>query len=125
MALFWLLPAVLVFGALSQLVRAYFDHRRIRTEVENQGGKVVDIAWEPFHSSGFARNRGDVYRVTLEENDGAIRRLYCKTSLLEGVFFAEDRDEPMAMDLSAAGRAVAARRRARKHQSAANDEQSG
>ena len=124
MELIWMLPAFLVFCWLSQLVRMHFDRRRIQAEVENQGAKVVDITWEPFHSSDFARNHLDLYRVTLEESDGTIRRLNCKTGFLEGVFFAEERDEPMEMDLSAAGRAIAARRRARKPQSP-NDGQTG
>lgn len=78
-----------VFLVLFRLLMGGADRDRIEMEVKARGGRVRSITWAPF-GKGWVGERNDrIYEVEYVERSGLVRRVWCKTNMLSGVYFSE------------------------------------
>jgi hypothetical protein len=75
------------------------DRDRVRAYIAERGGEVVSQEWTPFAAGWFGNRDERMYRVVYRDSKGYMREATCKTSMLGGVYFTNDR-------LLADGRAV-------------------
>jgi len=88
----FILLAIIAFWAAF----IYFDKNRIRRHFDQSGDVVIDIWWRPIKHGWTtdALRYGDgnrIYEVRYEDPTATLHRVWCKTSLLNGV--AADGDE--------------------------------
>ena len=74
-----------------RLVAGGMDYGRIRQYVESRGGEVLATRWSPFGPGWFGEKSDRIYSVRYLDQDGNEHRAHCKTSMLTGVYFTEDR----------------------------------
>lgn len=67
-----------------------FDRDRIRNEVGNMGGRVIDIAWNPFARGWFGEKGERHYNVSYRTRNGRTINTACKTSMWTGVYWTSD-----------------------------------
>lgn len=89
-------PLILIslFVALAVAVRLFagaLDGDRIRSYVESQGGQVLRKQWTPFGRGWFGSKNERIYEVEYRDAEGDVHEATCKTSVLAGVYFTEDR----------------------------------
>jgi hypothetical protein len=65
------------------------DRGRIRSYVAARGGCAEEIRWDPF-GYGWFGDQNRIYRVTYVNRKGNRHVATCKTSVLAGVYWAED-----------------------------------
>ena len=73
-----------------RLFAGNLNHNRIRRYVEDLGGRVESIVWNPFGPGWFGEKGSAIYHVVYVDKNGARHDAYCKTGLLSGVYFTED-----------------------------------
>src|SRR2546425_905619 len=88
---FLVVPLFIVLAIAIRLVAGGFDHNRVSQYVESQGGKVISANWSPFGPGWFGDKHNRIYEVRYVDRDGNEHHAYCKTSMLTGVYFTEDR----------------------------------
>lgn len=89
-----LLPIIIggiAFAIFVRVLAGVFDVWRIRGYISSAGGKVLACRWFPFGPGWLGEKRDRIYYVAFADRDGAEHRAYCKTSLLTGVYFTQDR----------------------------------
>ena len=89
-------PAIFVGGfiialALLRVALAAGDFARIRSYVASQGGRLVSARWTPFGPGWFGDRKDRIYKVRYSDRNGSERTAYCKTSMMSGVYFTQDR----------------------------------
>jgi len=62
---------------------------RIRAYVADRDGYVEEIRWDPF-GYGWLGDANRIYRVTYVNRKGNRHVATCKTSILAGIYWAED-----------------------------------
>lgn len=67
------------------------DADRVRSYIEQHGGRLLSLKWAPFSNAWFIETSGRFYKVRYFDRDGNEHTAICKSSLLTGVFFTEDR----------------------------------
>lgn len=67
------------------------DKDRIRSYIEECGGRVVSINWAPFGRGWFGEKNDRIYEVVYYDREGKQHMASCKTSLFSGVYWTEDR----------------------------------
>ncbi len=82
--------AVAIFCKVFVFV-ARLDRNRIIEYFSNRGGDVQSITWSPFGTGWYGTENERLYRVQYQDRDGALHETYCKTGLITGVYFTEDR----------------------------------
>ncbi len=85
-----MIAIALTFVILLRVVADRWDRSRITTYVQERGGEVQDIAWQPFGRGWFGERGDRIYEVTYRSRDGATHEASCKTSLFSGVYFSEE-----------------------------------
>jgi hypothetical protein len=93
---FFLIVGVLV---AFRLFLGTMDHSRVEEYIEARGGRVIDKQWNPFGPGWFGSQHERIYDVRYEDRDGNLHDANCKTSLLAGVYFTEDRVVASAEEL--------------------------
>jgi hypothetical protein len=73
-----------------RLFAGSMDRERIRSYVENRGGKVIEATWAPFGPGWFGGNKERIYQVRYIDHDGNMHEAYARTSMWTGVYFTED-----------------------------------
>lgn len=91
-----LLAGVLLLAVILRLVAGALDHERIRKEIGRRGGRVTGIHWSPFGKGWLAESVARIYDVHYTNASGQARRAWVKTSMLAGVYFADDQPEGAA-----------------------------
>ena len=89
-----LLPVIAGGIALALTVRVvagFLDVWRIGNYLAARGGKVISCRWSPFGPGWLGEKRDRIYHVKFVDHAGAEHRAYCKTSMLTGVYFTQDR----------------------------------
>ena len=66
------------------------DRGRIRAYVADRDGYVEEIRWDPFGYGWFGDPYNRIYRVTYVNRKGNRHVATCKTSILAGIYWAED-----------------------------------
>ena len=74
-----------------RLIAGSLNHGRIREYIENKGGEIVEIQWEPFGPGWFGEKSDAIYRIKYLDRDGNEHLAYCKTSMFTGVYLTEDK----------------------------------
>jgi hypothetical protein len=98
--LFLVIPLVILFAVVTRLAAGGMDRDRIREYVEKSGGEVVESQWAPFGPGWFGEKSDRIYDVRYVDKDGNEHEASCKTSLLTGVYFTEDRIVSQAEQLA-------------------------
>ena len=73
-----------------RLTLGTMDGARIRTNIESQGGQLLDSEWTPFGRGWFGSAHERIYTVRYRDSAGNLHEATCKTSLFAGVYFTED-----------------------------------
>jgi hypothetical protein len=81
----------LAIGIALRLLAVFLDHWRIDNYIRRQGGVFTVCRWSPFGPGWLGEKRDRIYYVVFTDADGSEHRAYCKTSLLTGVYFTQDR----------------------------------
>jgi len=67
------------------------DRDRVAEYVRSRGGRVLDTRWAPFGPGWFGDRSDRIYLVRYVDAEGNEHEAHCKTSLMTGVYFTEDR----------------------------------
>lgn len=89
-----MLPVIIGGIALAVAARVFagiLDVWRIQNYISSAGGQVIRCRWWPFGPGWLGEKRDRIYHVAFTDHEGAEHRAYCKTSLLTGVYFTQDR----------------------------------
>ena len=72
------------------VILVWIDKSTIRTEVEGNGHKIIEISWNPFGSGWFGEKGERQYAVIYCNSNGDIVRGECKTSIFTGVYWKKN-----------------------------------
>lgn len=86
-----LIPIAIIFAVMIRLAAGGMDHDRIKSYIEDRGGKVIDSHWAPFGPGWFGEKSDRIYSVRYLDRDGNEHEAHCKTSMWTGVYLTEDR----------------------------------
>jgi hypothetical protein len=89
-AIFLVILFVIGIAIAFRLFAGSMDRERIRSYVENRGGKVIEATWAPFGPGWFGGNKERIYQVRYIDHDGNMHEAYARTSMWTGVYFTED-----------------------------------
>ena len=89
MEFFFVIAVIAVFIGI-RLFAGNLNHDRIRRYVEDLGGRVESIVWNPFGPGWFGEKSDVIYHVRYIDKRGARHDAYCKTSMWSGVYFTKD-----------------------------------
>src|SRR5262245_7177920 len=67
------------------------DRERIRFYIASRGGQVLSCDWAPFGRGWFGNRSDRIYEVAYVDQEGNEHEATCKTSMLTGVYWTEDR----------------------------------
>lgn len=81
----------LAFALAVRLLAGLLDHWRIGNYIRQRGGDLTVCRWWPFGPGWLGEKRDRIYYVVYADGQGHEHRAYCKTSLLTGVYFTQDR----------------------------------
>lgn len=85
------LIALFVLAALTIRVGLHFlDIKAVRMAAEMKGWKNVGVSWAPFAPGWFFEKGERNYRVTYADQLERWHEVYCKTSLLTGVYWRDE-----------------------------------
>jgi hypothetical protein len=74
-----------------RVIAGSVDHDRVEEYISDRGGRVIEKYWSPFGKGWFGSEHERIYEVKYEDKDGNIHQATCKTSMLSGVYFTEDK----------------------------------
>lgn len=86
-----IIPLFIVIAIVIRLMAGGMDHDRIREYVESRGGRYIDSSWTPFGPGWFGEKSDRIYLVRYVDAEGNEHEAHCKTSMMTGVYFTEDR----------------------------------
>jgi hypothetical protein len=81
---------VICIALAFRLLAGTMDRERIRSYVEDRGGKVIETTWAPFGPGWFGGNKERIYQVRYIDHDSNVHEAYARTSMWTGVYFTED-----------------------------------
>ena len=91
----WAAPLTVVFSLIAivgiRLAAGAMDKDRIADYIRQRGGRVFSISWAPFGTGWFGEKNARIYEVVYYDAEGNQHMATCKTSLLSGVYWTEDR----------------------------------
>lgn len=87
---FLFLGAILI-AVFFRLAAGSMDGDRIDESIRQRGGRIVEKHWSPFGKGWVGEKDSRIYELIYEDADGNLHEATCKTSLLSGVYFTEDR----------------------------------
>jgi len=79
--------ALLLAGLAIRIALHFVDKGRIEEAARSKGWREVVIHWAPLAPGFFFEPRERHYFVTYRDQDGRSGQVYCKTSLLTGIFW--------------------------------------
>ncbi|MBI5820615.1 MAG: zinc ribbon domain-containing protein [Verrucomicrobia bacterium] len=85
-SLLWFLGAFGLWLGI-RLIKDRLDRSRIADYVEQGGGSVVRIAWNPLGRGWFGERGDRIYEVTYRTRKGKTVTATCKTSMFSGVYW--------------------------------------
>ena len=84
--IFFLFIIVAIVGLMISRV---MDSDRVKTHLEQRGGKLLEKRWNPF-GRGWYGDNNRIYQVRYRDRDGNEHQAACKTSLFSGVYWTDD-----------------------------------
>ena len=95
-----LVPVTVAYILLRRVVVQYFDRRRIQAFLYARGSRLEDIDIA-FSAAGWGDNEdGRTYTVRLIGPEGNRSELICRTSLFGGVYFKNDPEGFVRLNIS-------------------------
>lgn len=91
MGIAFVIFGVLLIALVFRLLAGGLDHDRVKRYVEQGGGELIQANWAPFGPGWFGEKSDRIYEVRYIDRDGNERLAHCKTSMLSGVYFTQDR----------------------------------
>lgn len=85
-----LIACFLLGWLVIRVLAQQLDRKRVEYFVNGYGNKLLEIKWAPFGPWAFGE-KSRVYLIRYLDPEGREHQAYAKTSLLNGVFFSEDR----------------------------------
>lgn len=86
-----LIPLVIVLMVGGWWVTSSWDEKRVRDYIQERGGRIVSIHWSPFGKGWFGEKNDRIYEVVFYDDKGEQHFATCKTSMMSGVYWTEDR----------------------------------
>lgn len=87
-----ILILLVVLGILAiRLAAGSLDKDRIAGYIRERGGRVLSINWAPFGKGWFGDKNDRIYEVVYYDAEGNQHLATCKTNILSGVYWTEDR----------------------------------
>ncbi len=105
---------LIVFAIGIRILFHYLDKNRIKSEIEQRDGRVIEISWCPFARGWWAEKGERHYRVIFQDSAGRTIQTQCKSSLFTGVYWSGDesvifsvaKDSPLPQSCPRCGRAL-------------------
>ena len=94
-----LVPAAIAYILTRRIILETLDRRRIRTFIEARGLTLVDLNLALFVTGWGDNSRGRTYTVRLRDRSGKEGEISCRTSLLGGVYFTDELEGPVRLNL--------------------------
>jgi hypothetical protein len=88
---FFLVLGVIALAVFIRIMAGSLDTGRIDQYISDRGGHIVEKHWTPFGKGWFGEKDSRIYTLTYEDAEGNLHEATCKTSMLSGVYFTEDR----------------------------------
>ena len=85
--IFFVIGLVVLF----RLLAGGLDSDRVREYVESRGGRLLESHWAPFGTGWFGTKNERIYEVRYLDKDGNEHEATCKTSMMAGVYWTEDK----------------------------------
>lgn len=85
------LVGFIALAIVVRLLAGSSDRRRIEGEIASRGGTLLEVMWQPFGKGWFGEKNDRIYSVRYRDREGVEREAWCKTSMMSGVYFADDR----------------------------------
>ena len=80
---------ILLIGLVIRVILHFVDKARVEEAARNKGWQEVSVQWAPF-APGFFFEKGERhYLVNYRDAEGRRQMVWCKTSLLTGVFWRD------------------------------------
>ncbi len=86
---FLLIGFIVVAAVLPRIVAGWNDRQRVRRYMTGLGSELLDIRWDPL-GPGWIGDRDRPYKIRYRDRDGCIHAAHAKTSMLSGVYLAND-----------------------------------
>lgn len=87
---FLLFFGFIVVAVVIRLLAGGMDRDRVRSYIEERGGRLLSSNWAPFGTGWFGEKSDRIYEVRYLDAGGNEHHATCKTSLLTGVYLTED-----------------------------------
>jgi hypothetical protein len=84
-------PIGIGLALLFRFFAGNLDHERVKSYVEQRGGRFISAEWAPFGPGWFGEKNDRIYQVRYYDLDGNEHEAYAKTSMWTGVYLTEDR----------------------------------
>ena len=97
--IYLLIPATILFILTRRIILEFLDRRRIRTFVEARGLTLVDLNLALLVRGWGDNNRGRTYTVRLRDASGKEGEVSCRTSWRGGVYFTDELEGPVRLNL--------------------------
>lgn len=81
----FLLISAVALSIAVPLIAGPADRRRIREEIEGNGGTLLEISYNPFGKFGLNRGWGRIYDVTYCTRDGQNVTAICRATMFSGL----------------------------------------
>jgi hypothetical protein len=85
------IPIALAVGLFFRYFAGSLDQDRVKSYVEQRGGRFISAEWAPFGPGWFGEKNDRIYQVRYYDYDGNEHEAYAKTSMWTGVYFTDDR----------------------------------
>lgn len=85
------MAGVVILSTLFVLALIRVDKGRIKDHIERRGGLLIHARLRIFGPGWFGEKNARIYEVLYTDENGDKHKAYCKTSMLAGVYFTEDR----------------------------------
>ena len=87
-ALFVLL--IIAVALAIRFIAGSLDRSRIRNYVSRLNGELISANCDPFGPGWFGEQNDRIYKIRYRDRDGCIHAAHAKTSMLSGVYLAND-----------------------------------
>jgi hypothetical protein len=83
---------VVLIAAIAIAIRIglyFLDKKKVQAAAERKGWKNIEITWAPFAPGWFFEKGERHYKVLYADDQDRWQEVYCKTSLLTGVYWRD------------------------------------
>lgn len=95
-----LVPAFFLYLLLQRVVTQWLDRRRIVDSLSADGSRLEDLDLALFGPGWFGAQGGRTYTVRFRDRDGREHLRSCRTSLFAGVYFTDELEGPVRLNLT-------------------------